>query len=506
LDRRDFIAGSTALAAGSLFPQLAGAAPAIKTSLLPSQKAVFADVQKMNALGPRFCGNAAHETYTQWLEDQMKKVGLTVDYIPHTALVFWEPKTVSLKTAGGQAIPVGAFNRWSPVTGEEGITGPIGYVGRVEGASRFSVSVQPELRPKLTVPADLKGKIALIEIVARKRPLHLLYPEKDVNYWFDKDRNEAFPAEQGPSASNQSLLPKDAIDEIKKAGAVGIIYAWVGLADDDAQGQTRTGTGSQTYDADKGLPSLWVVPSTGAELRKMAETGEAVTLTVTATIVPNKPTHTLIGTLPGMSDETIILWTHTDGQNAVEENGGPAIIAMLSYLSKLPKSQRQRTIKVVMPEGHFAEQYLPAHAWIKERPELCEKAVALVSVEHLGCMEWLSDPVTNTYKPTGKAEFAYAFCPTKPLQDAGAEAMRAQSSGREVIIGNAARTVTPGTMVWFAGHVPCFCFIITPSYLVSDNDNGHIGKLSPKVYHEQLKMFMQLTRDLDATPKSVLKP
>ncbi len=85
----------------------------------------------------------------------------------------------------------------------------------------------------------------------------------------------------------------------------------------------------------------------------------------------------------------------------------------------------------------------PPSAWIKERPELCEKAVALVSIEHLGCTEWLSDAEANTYKPSGRNEIAFAFCPTKAVQDAGAEAMKGQKIGREVIISSPAHSVSP---------------------------------------------------------------
>jgi hypothetical protein len=350
----------------------------------------------------------------------------------------------------------------------------------------------------IDIPEDVRGKIALIEVSLNKRPLSLLYPESDIALFIDQDRHEPFPADQGPSASNQSLRPVDLEENLRKAGAAGVIYAWSGVSDAEIQGRAQVGS--------EAVPSLWVVPSTGAKLKKMAEAGESVTLTVTAEVVPDAPTHTTVATLPGQSDESILLWTHTDGQTAAQENGGVAILAIMRYLAKLPKAQRKRTIHVVMSEGHFAEQYISTRAWITERPELCENAVGLVSIEHLGCTEWLTDPATNTYKPTGKNEIAFSFCPTSGMAAAAVDAVKTQKIGRNVVISTDAHSVTPGMAAYRIAKVPVFGYIIIPNYLMCDDDNGHIDKLDPVLFYEQTLMLTRLVRDLDATPRSILRP
>jgi hypothetical protein len=378
----------------------------------------------------------------------------------------------------------------------EGVTAPIKYIGKVEGASRFDWQLYPERRAKPVIPADVRGKIALVEIGVDYRPLGLMFDGK-VRHFVDKDKNQPFPLKQGPSASNMAATPDDFEKKLKDAGALGLIYAWSGLADEDALGQSRLGTDA--------LPSLWVVPTTGKKLRAIAEAGTPVTLTVEANIAQNTPTRTIVATLPGATEESIILWTHTDGPNALQENGGMAVLNMIRYFSKLPKESRKRTLVVVMPEGHFAEQYVPTSAWIRERPEICQKAVALVAAEHLGGKEYLSDPIANTYTASGKHEVAFAFCPTTPMQAAAKKAVADQPLGREVVLGTDQYSFTPGIAAWKQVKVPTFAYISIPSYLMADGPNGHIDKLDPKLYHEQVKMLIRLVHGLDATPASALK-
>lgn len=497
--RRALLAGM-GVAAGAValegrFGSKALAQARLDTSLLRSEREIFADVEWLNSLGPRYCGNRAHMRLMQFIEDELVKCGLTLSSIHNNTLQQWLPRNVTLTSKAGP-LPVGAFCRWSMQTGPRGVTAPLHYVGEVKGASRFDWTLYPERRSKLAVPADVRGKIAVVEVNAGMRPLGLMF-DGQIKQMVDKDHGQPFPEFQGPSASNMAFTPDNFEEDLKKAGAVGLIYAWTGLSDDDAQGQSRLGTDA--------VPSIWVVPSTGAKLKAMAKRGEAVTLTVEADTQANAPTRTIVATLPGMSEESIILWTHTDGPNALQENGGIAILNMIRYLSKLPKTARKRTITVVMPEGHFAEQYVPTSAWIKQRPELVQKAVALIAAEHLGGNEWLSDPVANTYKPSGKHEVAFAFCPTAPMQALAKQALQDQPLGREAIVGTDKFSFTPGIAAWRQAKLPSFAYISIPSYLMADSSNGHIAKLDPKLYYAQLQMLLRLVHAVDSTPTDLLK-
>ena len=131
------------------------------------------------------------------------------------------------------------------------------------------------------------------------------------------------------------------LDALKKAGALGLVLAWTNISDAQAADQYAPfGRALQDF------PALRVGKETGARLKSMAGSGAKVTLRLEADIFPDTTTDTLIATLPGMTnDEIVIVNSHTDGTNATEENGGIGILALAKYFSKLPKSEaRKRTL------------------------------------------------------------------------------------------------------------------------------------------------------------------
>src|SRR5262249_38696898 len=141
------------------------------------------------------------------------------------------------------------------------------------------------------------------------------------------------------------------------------------------------------------MPALWVGRAAGDRLRRLAQSGGEATLTLEAVISPDTPTETVIATLPGIStDEVIIVNTHTDGNNATEENGGLGCLALAHYFSRLPKNARRRSLVFVLATGHFAGAYVPAIRGVIDRhPDLINRAVGALTVEHLGCREWLDN-------------------------------------------------------------------------------------------------------------------
>src|SRR5262249_44337871 len=148
------------------------------------------------------------------------------------------------------------------------------------------------------------------------------------------------------------------------------------------------------------VPTLWVGRNAGVQLRKLADAGGEVTLTLDASVVPDTSTETLIATLPGTApDEMIIVNTHTDGNNATEENGGLGAVALAQYFSRLPKRARRRTLVFVLATGHFAGAYVPSiRGFIERHPDLVKRAVGALTVEHLACREWL-DNSSMQYRP-----------------------------------------------------------------------------------------------------------
>lgn len=65
-------------------------------------------------------------------------------------------------------------------------------------------------------------------------------------------------------------------------------------------------------------------------------------------------TPTILATVPGQSPQQIVVDSHTDGTNAVEDNGPVAMVAMARYLAGLPSACRPRSVEFVFPTAHFS--------------------------------------------------------------------------------------------------------------------------------------------------------
>jgi hypothetical protein len=103
----------------------------------------------------------------------------------------------------------------------------------------------------------------------------------------------------------------------------------------------------------------------------------------------------LIGTLPGRSRERIVLASHTDGMNAVWDNGPTSILALAEYFAGLPRECRPRTLEFVLSTAHLHLSENGAHNYAHKEldPAYDEGTVAFViALEHLGAKEFLRVP------------------------------------------------------------------------------------------------------------------
>ena len=123
-----------------------------------------------------------------------------------------------------------------------------------------------------------------------------------------------------------------AIIDLPAAGAHGSYYPYDGII--------------------RHVPGVFVDASVGSRLKALATSSSTVRLTLSATVEPFV-SRNVIGLIPGASDELVILNSHTDGPNAVEDNGPNTIVAISQYLCRLPKESLPRSIMVSFTTGHF---------------------------------------------------------------------------------------------------------------------------------------------------------
>ena len=159
------------------------------------------------------------------------------------------------------------------------------------------------------------------------------------------------------------------------------------------------------------MPTILVARDAAESVLQGAQANATAHVVLTGELVNDTSTRSIWAVFPGTiyPNESIIINTHTDGVNAVEENG---YIALLAKAKDLQANPPQRTTIVLFVTGHM---HIPAFAppagakattrWLADNPDLWAggpgqmKAVAGSCVEHMGAVFFQEDLAADTYYP-----------------------------------------------------------------------------------------------------------
>lgn len=486
ITRRRLLKSIAFASSGALFTAARQALAAEKVAgyrpdLLPSRKAVWDWQVWMAKLGPKYTGNKAHVAFVEFLDTELKKIGLEVSHESYT-FTRWDAKRYALRIADAvgrpQEVPVTSYYPYSGQTPPEGVTGELVYGGTT-------------ISPK--VPDDLAGKILYIDVPIQPIPWGARYRVDGVY-----EKGTEFPSSRvAPFAGTADSPPT--LERFKKAGAQGVVFRWTDISDENAAKQY-----TPFFRPLQNLPAIWVGRNGGAKLRSLAENRTKATLVLEVDLFPGTRTDTLIATLPGaLSDEVLIINSHTDGSNAAEENGGLGILALAKYFAQLPKNSRKRTLVFFLTTGHFARGYVATNGFLENHPEIVRKAVGALTIEHLGCREWRDDASMN-YRPTGKDELSLVLTNFKSMSDIMLESVKG-SSDRRVAVVNANEYFT-GEGRWPAKEgIPTIGYIPLPDYLLAAPPGGFIERLSPSLMYGQIQALARVVHAMDGLPAAALK-
>jgi len=465
------VSASTVFAPGRLRAALLDdAAGGFRPGLLPSQKSVWDDQVWMAKLGPKYTGNKAHTTFVDFLADEFRKTGCEVARDRYT-LPRWDAKRWQIEVAPASGArfkaPVTSYFPYSGQTPAAGVTGELAFAG---SSPRFSLD-------------NLRGKVALVDFATAPREWARVYKP-----WGLHPADAQFPTVYKPARGGVNDLT-----QFQKAGAVAVILAWTDISDANAADQYTPFSRPP-----QGIAGLYVGKDTGAQLKTLAASGATVTVVLEADTFPDTPTDTVIATLPGAAtDEVVIVNTHTDGPNATEENGALGLLALARYFSKVPKSERRRSLVFPMTTGHFAGPWVPSiRGFIEKHPDTIKRAVAAVTVEHLGCREWMDDAAMR-YAATGRNEWSIAITPDEKMGTALVRALDGSVDRAAVVNPVNGGWLGEGSSLSRAG-IPTIGYIPQPNYLLAGPADGCIDKLSPELMYSQIQVFAKLLHSLTA--------
>jgi hypothetical protein len=496
------MAVASGLAASSLLfaPGMSARALARRrTGALPTADEVMRDVREMVELGPRLTATRPHLNFIDGLEDGFRRTGLSVIRDPQP-FQQWLAQDFALQVAG-KPLPVASYYTYSGKTPPQGITGNLVYAGPIpsppsspDGFPAYVEGLPAAIQALLAaVPGGVEGRIVLMD--APIAPLVVGALDPLLTYRHDPGHTMAETDDYKRAWTTLASIPR--LDPFKAAGAAGVVFAL------DASTANARGQYTPFIWGYQDLPALIVDRDTGSRLRTQSITTPRARLTLTATL-QNTKSDSLVAILPGSTDEVLVVNTHTDGQNAYEENAGIACVALAKHFAALPKSARQRTLVFSCVTGHFSGGGQPqTQGFIDDHPELIAKAAAAVTIEHFGAQEWNDD--ASGYHYTGQVEVGAIFNSQTPILQPAIDSMQASNLVRSELLRPAAVTFFGVGAALHQKGVPSVAYIAGPNYLLAlDGDRGHIDKLDARRFAREIRWTADLLGRLDKIPAAQL--
>lgn len=272
----------------------------------------------------------------------------------------------------------------------------------------------------------------------------------------------------------------------------------------------------------QGVPTVFVQGDYGGleQLANATKNEVDVTVTLEATMEPKTIARTLWTVIEGtdIKNESMIINTHTDGTNIVEENG---YIALLAYAEKLVANPPRRTTILLFVGQHmhfeaFAQSPQRATSrWLNQHPEYWAgegqgndfqyggqlKGVAGSCVEHMGAIHWDENLGENTWYATDEVEPELLYASTAQLNNL----LRDNWVGANP---NVTRVTNPvDSLVPQAGEgypfflvdIPNFSLITNPTYLLKvwPNDFDEAQLIDLRAMQRQVQSFMRMWEAMD---------
>ena len=462
--------------AGATLPLLAGCSAATGWRDLSSDPA--RDAQWlwnrqlwMNDLGPRMTGSPAHLEFVQFIADELEAMGLPVqEDIQRFPRWHADRSAIAPMDDRSDPIEVASEYPYSASTGPDGIVAPLMYGG----------TVGDDLPD-----ADLQGSILYLD--APVPPLRFGQYYTDVKPY---GALQEFP-EEVTQASGQ-IVYAPGLEEYARRGAKAVIFGWTNVSEEQARGQYIPFNRPP-----QPIPGLWVGPGASSRLRGLANSRGDIRLTLDATLSPDARSRTVYALVPGASDRIVIVTTHTDGPNAIEENGPLPMLAMARDLLSRTPAPGQPAVLFLFASGHFVGPAADAtDRFLELHPDFRDRTVAGLAVEHLGGMEWQDDGA-GRYASTGKAEMSLLFTEGEHMADIAFGAAQASDDPRGAVVraNDLGYFFGEGRALARAG-IPTIGFLPAPSYLLATGARGHIEKLDRRIFDVQVSLCRDLLHRL----------
>lgn len=392
----------------------------------------FASVDELEGLvaeldehGLRSPGSDAHGATMDRLEEQFSAVpGMVVETETYP-MQRWQPTPEAanggrdLAAAGGlrvkgEDVPMAGAVPYTVPTDEDGVSASMVFVGPDEEIT----------------PANASGRIVVTWVAPVSIP-YAVFPAIGHHITSDLPTDGEYDR---PYLRNTDGVLTDA----GLAGAVGVVFLWE-IPTEQLLGYWQPHSGTRHH-----VSGVFVGSDQADAVEQAARDGEDASVIVRAEWDETEARN-IIATLPGESDERIVVNTHTDGVTWVQENGAAGALALARYLGRLPEDCRQRTVQFALTANHLgyeADGTFPYGQQLNE--DYDEGTVAFViAMEHLGSTEVLPDE-NGQLALTGETDLFAWVAPqeSKPLVQASIEAVERRELRRTAVLKGVEAPVT----------------------------------------------------------------
>lgn len=447
-----------------------------------SKDAMLEGMHTMNSFGTRLTGSKGHNDFIRWIKEKITKMDIPI-YSDPFYFRRWEEKNSSIEIIDGDErinIPVSSAYPYSGETSADGITEELSYVDSIKDIPKTN------------------GKIAVFNIAnINFLPSELAF-DKRTSCPEDVVLEKKY---EGPVITSFVQCFYGIVSKLSKAKAV--ILIWKGLHDEMIEGQYL----SFIMDYQK-IPMLWVNETNGKKIIEAAKKHKKANFVLEAETEEHSFTESFYCIIEGKNKkENVIVNTHTDGTNCVEENGP---IALLELMKNIKDMKLERTHIFVFTTGHFrlphfedmrTGSFQSASRWLAMHRELWDgkgdhfKCVANLTIEHLGCKEWRD--INGEYKHTGKPEVELVYTGNNFVDKLYIDTVKDRKNVRTMTLrGHNALHFGEGQN-FFTMRIPEISLVPAPYYLCVVSDTHEMEKFDIDLMTEQTETFAKLIEKIE---------
>jgi len=506
---------------------------AVIDSLVPSVSRVEARQRLADEYGDGFRvqGSDAEIGYLSRLAAELTALGATDVRIEPYAFPSFTVNGTSLSVVQGASpgpVRVAGFVPNSGTTGPAGVEAPAIYLGALGdvnavaaltaalseqdpgnvllGLQRVLDGLASPSVPAVIAGANVSGQIVVYDVPKIGIPLSLLYATAlNVN----NSSGTMSPGQTIIYVVGQLALTGYVNEALHAAGAVGAL----GIIDWPVPASDGTYNPFGPVLSPASIPALFLDRDTGAAVKQQISDGGAIPphlrLTLDATRRPATTSYNVSTLVPGSCPGEVLVSSHSDGPNSIEDDGPAAILSIVDYFLNAPAEQRLRPLRIVFTGGHMEtdgggspgiQAYMAAHD-----AEL-SKTLTAFEIEHVGAREWV-ELSPGMMGLSGRSEVQVIFSNAGPVQQQEL-VIYSQAFDRSFALVPGPMSIFGESRQWFTtASVPLIQFLTGPLYLL----NGPMLRVSDEftdyeLERRQIAAFIQMILNLNTHAPADLRP